>query len=298
MIDVSRLPTNELADLFALVLCQGVEHLARRGLEQGYELHEEEIVGVRGRIDVLQSARRFLPVHGRAACSFDELTVNTLPSQIVKTTLGLLGGVPILDDGLRKRVRTLHRDLHDIDTIQVSTGIFRRVQLHPNNRFYRFLLDVCALVHGSWLMDQTSGSYRFRDFSCDEKAMAKVFQDFLFNFIRTEIPTWNVTRDRISWCATSVTDPELLLLPRMETDISLRCGRDRVIIDAKYYQETLSHNYGVAKVHSANLYQLMSYLTNAERKPGDALSGMLIYPRIDRTVRETYKIQGFVVRVC
>ena len=35
MVDVSNVPSTELVDLFAVVLCQGVEHLARRGLEQG-----------------------------------------------------------------------------------------------------------------------------------------------------------------------------------------------------------------------------------------------------------------------
>jgi hypothetical protein len=80
--------------------------------------------------------------------------------------------------------------------------------------------------------------------------------------------------------------------------ISLRRGVRYVIIDAKYYQSTLSHYYDATKVHSGNLYQLMSYLTNAKRRDGEDLSGMLIYPRVDRTLRERYTIQGYPVAVC
>ncbi|MDP3842656.1 MAG: 5-methylcytosine-specific restriction endonuclease system specificity protein McrC [Oxalobacteraceae bacterium] len=297
LVDVSKVPTTELVDLFAFVLCDGIQHLARRGLEQGYETQDEEIAGVRGRMDVLGSARRFLPAHGRAACSFDELTANTLANQILKSTLRQLGRAQGLNAELRKRVQILRRDLRGIDEIAVTSQSFRRVQLHANNRFYRFLLNVCELIQGSWLADQKAGIYRFRDFVRDERAMARVFQNFLFNFIRTEIASWQIRREHIEWCATSALDPGLTLLPRMETDISLQRGTQHLIIDAKYYQDTLTQRYDAAKVHSDNLYQLMSYLTNAKRPEGETLQGMLIYPRVDRTLREQYKIQGYGVMV-
>ena len=297
LVDVSRVPTTELVDLFAFVLCEGIQHLVRRGLEQGYEVQDEEIAGVRGRMDVLVSARRFLLAHGRAACSFDELTANTLANQILKSTLHQLARAQDLNAELRKRVQILRRDLRGIDEIAITSQSFRRVQLHGNNRFYRFLLNVCELIHGSWLADQEAGIYRFRDFVRDERAMARVFQNFLFNFIRTEIATWKTTREHIEWRATSARDPCLELLPRMETDISLQRDSRHVIIDAKYYQDTLTQRYDTAKVRSDNLYQLMSYLTNAKRSEDETLQGMLIYPRVERTLREEYKIQGYGILV-
>ncbi len=84
----------------------------------------------------------------------------------------------------------------------------------------------------------------------------------------------------------------------METDISLNRPGRHVIIDAKYYQNTLTTYYDTNKVHAVNLYQLMSYLSNVHVKAGDELSGMLIYPRVDRTLRERYTIQGYPISVC
>jgi 5-methylcytosine-specific restriction enzyme subunit McrC len=191
----------------------------------------------------------------------------------------------------------LHRDLHGVDEIALNSHSFRRVQLHANNRFYRFLLNVCELIHGSWLPDKQTGSYRFRDFVRDERAMAQVFQNFLYNFIRIEIPSWKAKREHIKWRAKSETDPSLALLPGMETDISLQRGMHHLIIDAKYYQNTLTQRYETSKLHSANLYQLLTYLSNAERPAGTSLRGMLVYPRVDRPLREQYEIQGFGVTV-
>jgi 5-methylcytosine-specific restriction enzyme subunit McrC len=50
------------------------------------------------------------------------------------------------------------------------------------------------------------------------------------------------------------------LLPTMETDITLRSGTRTVVIEAKYYRETLTRRYGKETLHSDNLYQLFAYL--------------------------------------
>lgn len=298
MVDVSNVPSTELVDLFAVVLCQGVEHLARRGLEQGYIAHEDELAGARGRIDALRSGRRFLLMHGRAACTFDELSPDTLPNRILKSTLRLLSQVPGLHGELKGRVKLLRQSLPGITEIPVTSHTFRRVQLHSNNRFYRFLMSVCSLIQSSALIDPASGTYKFRDFVRDERAMARVFEDFLFNFIRLEMPVWEVKREHIAWQASSSTDPNLIYLPRMQTDISLRRGVERRIIDAKYYQRTMAEYLGGEKIHSGNLYQLMSYLSNSVRREGDRLSGMLIYPQVDKQVNENYRIQDFDIAIC
>ncbi len=297
VVDVSNVPSTELVDLFAVVLCQGVEHLARRGLEQGYTVNEEELAGVRGRIDALRSSRRFLLTHGRAACSFDELSPNTLPNQILKSTLRLIRQVPSLHDDLKKRVSVLRQLLPDISEIPLTSHTFRLVQLHSNNRFYRFLMNVCSVIQSSSLVDPATGNYKFRDFVRDERAMARVFEDFLFNFIRIEIPSWNVKREHIAWRASSSTDPNLIYLPRMQTDISIRRGSEHRIVDAKYYQRTMSEYLGSEKFHSNNLYQLMSYLSNAVQRDKDRICGMLIYPQVDKKINEDYRIQEFDIGI-
>ena len=210
----------------------------------------------------------------------------------------MLDQVPELHGDLKGRVRKLRQSLPGIAEIAVTGNMFRRVQLHSNNRFYRFLLSVCKLIQASALVDPNSGTYRFRDFVRDERTMARVFEDFLYNFIRLEIPTWEVRRAYIAWLATSDSDPSLLLLPRMATDISLRRGPQHLIIDAKYYQRTMGEYFGAEKFHSDNLYQLMSYLSNSVRLEGERLAGMLIYPQVGKAVNESYRIQGFDVSVC
>ena len=300
VVDVSGVDTTELADLFATVLIGGVHHLTRRGLDQGYELHEEELSSIRGRIDVARSARRMLMHHGKAACQFDELTVNTLPNQILKSTLRYLAGVQGLDGKLRKQLVALHRDLRGIEDAPLTRQLFRKVQLHSNNRFYKFLLNICELVRESWLVDERSGQYKFRDFIRDERRMAHLFEEFIRNFYKSERPDLESRKEIIYWTAQSLTDPSLKLLPTMETDISVRSPDKTLIIDAKYYSKTLSSYYDSQSIHSANLYQIFAYLKNLEVRGGNdaRAEGMLLYPVVDRPIREEYEMHGHKIRIC
>lgn len=296
LVDLANTSCSSMLNLLSNVLVHGVEHLARRGLEQGYETCEEEVAGIRGRMDVLRSARRFLPQHGKAACSFDELSVDTLPNQIINSTFRLLCNQDELDADIRQKIQRIRRELSAISDITISSQTFRKVQLHGNNRYYRFLLSVCQLIHGNTLVEPQSGKFRFYDFVRDERIMAGIFQNFLYQFSRQEIRGWQtVSRNHIPWDASSETDPDLALLPRMETDITFRKAGWCRIVDAKYYRKTLAERYETEKYHVAHLYQLLTYLANYRAKENEMVSGMLIYPLVDRPLSECYQIKGFDV---
>jgi 5-methylcytosine-specific restriction enzyme subunit McrC len=300
LVDVSSIDSTRQVDLFAFVLARGTRHLLRRGLERGYQVHSETIPGIRGRIDIATTARRTLAAQGLAHCQFDELTSNTIANQILRSTLYHLARVRELDGGLRKQLNTLYRELDGIDCVPLNKSLFRKVQLHSNARFYKLLLSICELVTDSLMIDQNDGSYRFRDFLRDERRMARVYEEFLMNFYRTERPDLSVRKEKITWASEGTEVENLAYLPSMETDISIRGLGQTLIIDAKYYKDTLTNYFDTERVHSANLYQLFAYLKNLEARGGqDSKSeGMLLYPVVDKRVRLEYQLHGHRVRIC
>lgn len=299
--DVSTIESTELVDLFAAVLASGINHLMRRGLDSSYISQEGEIAGVRGRIDVSITVRRMLTLHGRTNCRFDELRVDTLPNQILRATVRTLLKAKNLDGELRKRLLRVDRELGPITLIPLTKTAFRLVQLHGNNRYYRFLLAVCELVLDMSLVDETKGEFTFRDFIRDERAMARLFESFIFNFIRIERPDLDVRRERIHWAASSDADSDLHYLPTMVTDVSIR---DRphtrtLIVEAKFYRQTFQKNYDRQTIHSGNLYQLFAYLKNLELREGpDALAkGVLIYPTVEKSIHLRYRLDGHPLEI-
>jgi 5-methylcytosine-specific restriction enzyme subunit McrC len=299
LVDVSAMDSTELVDLFATVLSGGTSHLLRRGLEQGYLEFEEDMAGIRGRLQVTVSARRLLLAHGKARCTFDELSVDTLPNRILKATMRALVWVPSLAPDLREKLRRLDSHLRLVTDIEVSRLAFRRVQLHGNNRFYSFLMSICELVSNSLLISENTGRHEFRDFIRD-KRMAKLFETFVLNLLRIEGREWDVRRERISWIGVDDKQAENDYLPKMETDITVRSDRSTVVIDTKYYGEMFSGRYDSEKFHSAHIYQVFAYLKNLEAKSGQdsRARGMLLYPRVHRDVCEHFQLHGHDMWVC
>lgn len=300
LVDVSSIDRDELGDLFARMLISGVRHLLRRGLERDYLQCQEEVAGIRGRVALVETHRRFLDRHGRASCTFDELTHDTLANRILKATMRKLASVDSLDAGNRWQLRSLMRRFGDVSDVRVTRADFSRVRLHGNNRPYHFLMSVCRLVHDCVLVDEGTGRYRVRDFLRDHHAMAKLFESFVFHFFRIERPDFEVKSDIIRWDGDSVVDPTMAYLPTMRTDICLRNSSRTVVIDAKYYSETLEEWYDAQRIHSAHLYQLVSYLKNLRPRGGaDAdAEGMLLYPTVNRSLRLDYTLLGHRVRIC
>lgn len=71
-------------------------------------------------------------------------------------------------------------------------------------------------------------------------------------------------------------------------------------MDAKFHQQTFQSYYDREKVHSENLYQIVSYLANLEVRegPDSEAEGMQIYPTIEKTARLRYEIGKHSVQIC
>jgi len=298
VVDIGAINSTRLVDLFAKVLAGGTHHLIRRGFDRGYLSFAEDAGRVKGKVDFALSLKRNLLARGSAHCLFDELDYNVLHNRILKTTVSRLIYADELDDRLREELREVSRWLREVEPVRLTTQVFRRVQLHRNNQFYAFLLNICELVYHHLLVDERGGRGRFRDFLRDEAAMAGLFEAFVRNFYRLEQDELKVMSLKIDWQARYDEPTAGLLLPEMRTDVCLVGGRRRVIIECKYYKETLQKNWGKSSVHSQHLYQLFAYLKNKEVDPGwEQCDGVLLYPTVGMPLHLTYEISGHRVQV-
>lgn len=290
---------TELVDLMAKTLVHGFHQIRRQALEHGYQAMDGELTSLRGQVDLLQTHRRFLDRHGRAICHFDELTKDTVQNRVLKAAASRLLKVASLHKDHRMPLRGMLRELSAVAQVPLSRDLLRQVHLHTNNRHYGFLMDLAWLIHECALPDEAAGNYSFVDFVRNPKHMARLFEDFIFNFLSIEHTNLKVTREHVPWSACSIDDPELEYLPTMRTDITVRQGQQTMVIDAKYYEETLSSYYDSKKLHGNHLYQLLAYVTNMRSHQGveGSIEGMLIYPTVSDALNLQYNIQGHVMRV-
>jgi 5-methylcytosine-specific restriction enzyme subunit McrC len=300
LIEVAGIESTEIADLFGRVLIGGTNRVSKYGLDRGYEECSDDVPCVRGRIDTLKTRKLISFRRPMAHCHFDELTHNVLHNRILKTTLRNLADVTELDKDLRSTLVHLYRQMRDVEDCRLDRLVFQRIQLHRNNAFYRFLMNVCELINSALLVDENTGDYHFRDFIRDEKKMWRLFQDFVFNFYRLEQNEFQVKRDSIEWDAVADDPVTMDMLPGMNTDISLRSPNRTILIDTKYFESTLQTYQDKQSIRSEHLYQIFAYLKNLEPRGGaDQLAeGILLYPTVTRSLDLHYTIQGHEIRVC
>ena len=142
LIDISADQIKAPQDLLARVLINGTNRLFKEGLDRGYIEDLEETASLRGKIDFSGSFRKMLFQQGKASILFDDLSHNILHNQILKTTIaGLLKNVEI-DLKLHSELQVLERSLRSVDKINLNSATFKRVQLHQNNSFYSFLMNI------------------------------------------------------------------------------------------------------------------------------------------------------------
>ena len=291
---------ERLDDLLGLVLAQGTFRVLHRGLDRGYRERSEDIPGIRGKLDVGETAKRALKLRARTRSLFEELSHDVLHNRILKSTLGTLLRAPELDAEVRRTCGLAYRRLEGIGEIRLDRSVFGRVQLDANRRTYRFLLAICALLHERLLIDDSRGGSSFQEFVEDPARMWKLFEDFVTEFYRREQDEYRVKgQKKIPWHgATARVEGDLDYLPSMWADVILDSDSRRIILDAKFHRESLVGPFGAQKLKSGNLYQLLSYLRNrqASEPDGPRHEGVLLYPVVDHPLAVEVHLEGFRIR--
>ena len=307
--DTRRLATlgelSSVQDLLGKVLAGGVNHLFRRGIDRGYVERREDLAGIRGKLAVSDTAKRALRARGRAACDFEELSVDILPNRILRTSLsGLLGRRVTLDGHVRGEVRSAYRRLDGVSRTPLKMNTFGQIQLGGNRRLYQFLLSVCRLLYETSLVDKKTGRTTFRDYRRNEATMWALFEEFVTGFYQREQRVFRVNPGgrSVKWADKGwATERDRGRIPRMTADVILESPDRRIILDTKYYRDALarSHGSGSGKLHSGNLYQLLAYLRNrqATRPEGAKHDGILLYPQVgNEPLRADIRLEGFRVQ--
>lgn len=273
------------------VLSEGTHRLLRRGLDRGYVEQTEETKSPRGKIRLDLMTKQQTMLRGMAVCDLDDLTPDVLHNQILKASLVSLARCVDLERNLQHDLRTAAIRMVGVSPIRLSANLFYRVQLSRNTSQYGFLMRICELVFHSLLPDTQGGGSRFQAILEDETRMPALFEDFLRNFYKAELPGYSAASEIMSWAAEAEDEADLALLPIMKTDITLRSKDRTIVADAKYYREALAGGRYSSKVRSAHLYQLSTYLAHVrEKEPGTSLSGLLIYPTNGQSFRMEYRL--------
>lgn len=282
---------DNAAELFSAILSKGISLQLKRGLNKDYIEVREPLSAIKGKIDISDSIKTRSVMKSQLICSYDEFSENSYFNRILKTTVLLLLKADI-SKSRKKELKNLMMYFSNVDVLDVH-NIDWHIRYNKNNQSYHLLLSICNLVIKGLLQTQHNGTSKLMNF-LDEQNECRLYEKFILEYYRKHFPQISANAEQIPW---QLDDGVKDMLPIMQSDIMLKKADNVLIIDAKYYSHTTQSRFDSHTLHSANLYQVFTYVKNKEyelREKEHKVSGMLLYARTDEEVQpnNTYYMSG------
>ena len=287
---------ENVADLCAAILIKGLSKQLKRGLMKDYIPKREPLIALRGKMEISETLKTNTIIKRQVVCSYDEFSENAYMNRIIKTTMLRLM-VADVDKSRKKEMKKLLVFLSNVEPLPIYS-INWNLRYDRNNQTYRMLVSICYLVLKGLLQTHSDGTTKLMDF-LDEQHMHRLYEKFILEYFRKEHPELTVGAPQIPW---QLDDDFSDMLPVMKSDIVLEKGNSILIIDAKYYSHTTQQRFNKTTVHSANLYQIFTYVKNKQEELKDrqvTVSGMLLYAKTDEQIvpDNTYQMSGNQISV-
>lgn len=273
---------HHLHDLLAEILIKGIGAQVKRGFYREYIPQTAELPTVRERIDIGQTVLARSQTRGRVVCTFDEYVADIPHNQALKSVITLLIRRSDVSKRRQASLRRLLPYFEEVSPIPPNSIRWNELHYHRANASYRMLLGVCELIVLGLLPNEEDGDSKLESWFTDE-AMSTLYERFLREYFVLHHPELSPSAPLIDWAIDDGGTFGLHQLPTMRTDLTLRRGANRLIIDAKYYGKSMQTNRFSAKstVHSANLYQILTYVKNEDVGQTGNVAGLLLYAQTD-----------------
>lgn len=283
-------------NLLSAILAKGISIQIKKGLGREYTEHTDTLSVIRGKINVSDTIKSCI-TNKKTVCSHDEFSENTPINQILKSTAILILKSEDISDKTKKSLKKSMVFFSRVDAIPISNIKWNKIQYNRSNASYKMLINICYLIINGLLMSENEGKIRFSNIF-DEQRMCRLYEKFILEYYKRHFPILKAAASYISWN----TDNEFIdYLPEMKSDVTLTYKGFNLIIDAKYYKESMqSGRYSSKKtIHSENLYQIYTYVKNKDTDKKGIVSGMLLYAKTDEDISPdfTYKLDGNIIKV-
>ncbi len=274
---------ERIQDLFAAILAKGISQQLKQGLYREYVSRQETLPVLRGKLNINETIQNRIQQRKVLTCEFDELSEDNRFNQILKTTAELLMREKTVAAAQKQALKRVLPFFDGVQTVNPLSIRWNTLRFQRMNRSYEMLLNVCRLVLEGMLQTTEDGRYKMTAFS--DEHMERLYERFILEYYRQHHPQLKASASQVPWALDENADSaSVSFLPTMQTDIMLRCGDRTLIIDAKYYGHTMQTHYDRHRVHSANLYQIFTYVKNQEAAQTGSVSGMLLYAKTEETI--------------
>jgi len=288
---------NNSKDLFAHILLELLNNLIKKGFYFEYKSYFDNLKNIKGKINFNATVKNIYNGNMSINCEYSEFDFNNKENQIIKAILNYLINKCDIEKNIKIKLALIYKYFNNAENVKLSESLFTEIKINKLNSNYDIILNICKIIYFNLFIEEKKGITKFINFLITEKNMPYIFEEFIRNFYYFEQKDFKVKREYISWNIDECFEGNINLLPKMITDITLENDNQKIIIDAKYYKETLVENFDVYKFKTSNLYQIYSYLMNVKTKQNQKLTGILIYPQNGYEIDASYRLNNLILNI-
>lgn len=164
-----------LLDIFIRQYILKLKNEFSQGLLKTYEVREEDLKVVKGKINLAEQIRNKSWDHSVFSCIYDEFTSNNIYNQIVKLTLLKLQGMTT-NKKIKHEIKNLLDVLSEVETITLSLVNFSNLQKNKVFQRYEDILDFSEMFLKNIFSDVTKGEQSSGAILFD---MNKLFEEYV-----------------------------------------------------------------------------------------------------------------------
>lgn len=281
---------ENISDLMAEILTNSTSFLLKRGLYREYITSHQSLPTLRGKLDVVRSARNLAIGKQLLECEVDDLSENNLFNRILKTGLTLLMYDKDVAKPRKDAIKQILPFFNTIDVLNPSAIPWTTLHYQRSNQSYELPINICAYVINRSLIDPNKEKQKLMIFS--EEHFYRLYERFILAYYRRHHPQLKATPETINWNIDEERSVGWEYLPQMITDITLHKGNKTLIIDAKFYSQIMRTKYrDKLTYNSSNFYQISAYVSNMDVNRTGNVSGMLLYAQTDNESIPDSKLQ-------
>lgn len=280
--DIAGEEFDGMHDLFAEIIVRGTSFLLKQGLHRKYIGHTDNLTTLRGKLTLTGTVKLRASGKSTLSCEFDEYSENNTFNQILKSTLMLLLKHPAVKNERKNSIRKIIPFFSNVSLINLKQVRWQALIYDRNSRTYQMLMNLCSFVVEDLLPTTDSGRYKMQSFSDD--SMCRLFERFVLEYYRVHHPEFKPMARQIEWNIVHEATTNAIL-PIMQTDVYLTIGDRTLIIDTKYYGKSMQTHHEKRTIHSANQFQIHSYVVNHDKNHTGKTDGMLLYARTEEQIQ-------------
>ena len=281
-------------NVLSKILVHCVNMVTRQGMVRNYIPFESPTSMPHGRMMLTESIRRNTLATSRIVCRYDVFDENTYPNRTIKTVISKLLRSDMKNGEIKEELKKTYTSMRRIQPIDDGTIQWKNINYCGKNQYYRMALIVAKLISDG-LLPNGNGTSRTRVFLNEDREW-HLFESFVRGYFEVEYPDLYTGERQISWAIPN--EQMNSFVPDMYCDIRLATKNRSLIIDTKWYKNSLSEYYGES-YHSVNLYQIQSYVSNWNyANSGNKAEGLLLYAETDSgPINDSKTIAGNCYRI-